>query len=97
MSNNEAKYEALIAGFCLTRELQAINLRIYNDSKLVVNQVIKAKVRILRLKASRYVLYDDKLYRRGYLMLLLKCIPPTVAEYIIREIHEGICGNHAEG
>ena len=39
-SNNKAEYKALIAGLCLTRELQAWNLRIYNnDSQLVVNQV----------------------------------------------------------
>ena len=56
----------------------------------------KTKARILRLKAARYVLYDDKLYRRGYSMPLLKYIPPTEAEYAMREIHEGICGNHAE-
>ena len=52
---------------------------------------------ILRLKAAHYVLYDNKLYQRGYSMSLLKCIPLSEAEYIIREIHEGICGNHARG
>ena len=32
-------------------------------SKLLRN---KTEVRILRMKATRYVIYDDKLYRRGY-------------------------------
>ena len=57
----------------------------------------KTKVHIFRLKAALYVLYNDKLYRIGYSMPLLKCIPPTEPEYIMREIHEGICGNHAGG
>ena len=57
----------------------------------------KTEAHILRLKAARYVLYDDKLYRRCYLTPLLKCIPPSEAEYIIREIHERICENHARG
>ena len=57
----------------------------------------KTKARILRLKAVHYVLYDDKLYMKGYSMPLLKCIPPSEAEYVMREIHEGICGNHAGG
>ena len=57
----------------------------------------KTEVRILRLKAARYVLYDDKLYRRGYSMPLLKCVPPSKVEYIMWEIHEGICENHAGG
>ena len=30
-------------------------------------------------------------------MSLLKCVPPSEAEYITREIHEDICGNHARG
>ena len=38
-SNNEAKYEALIAGLCLTHELQVRNVKIFSDSQLVVNQV----------------------------------------------------------
>ena len=57
----------------------------------------KIEAHILRLKATRYVLYDDKLYRRGCSMPLLKCIPPSEAEYVMRDIHEGICGNHAGG
>ena len=57
----------------------------------------KTKTRILRLKASRYVLYDHKLYRRGYSMPFLKCIPPTEAKYIMREIYEGIYRNHTGG
>ena len=38
-SNNEAEYEALIAGLHLTRELQTCNLRIYSNSLLVMNLV----------------------------------------------------------
>ena len=38
-SNNETKYEALIAGLCLAKELQAHSIQIYSDSQLVVNQV----------------------------------------------------------
>ena len=57
----------------------------------------KTEARILRLKAARYVLYNDKLYRRGYSMPLLKCVLPTEVKNIMWEIHEGPCGNRAEG
>ena len=57
----------------------------------------KIKARIQRLKAACYVLYDDKLYKCGYSILLLKCMTPSEADYIIKEIHEGICGNHTRG
>ena len=193
---NEAEYEALIAGLHLARDLHVRNVKIFNDSQLVVNQVNdiylargenmafyldkakeqlnlfsvasieviprsknsnvvalaklasirdtnlldavsieylaepsihppprimeltqgpswmdpvvaylktykqledKSKARILRLKVARYVLYDDKFYRRGYSMTLLKCATSLEEKYIMREIHKGTCGNHAGG
>ena len=57
----------------------------------------KTEARILRLKAARYVIYDNKLYMRGYSMSLLKYVTRFEENYIIREIHEGICGNHTKG
>ena len=39
VSNNEAKYETLIARLGLAKELQACSIQIYSDSQLVVNQV----------------------------------------------------------
>ena len=57
----------------------------------------KTKAQILQLKVARYVLYDDKLYRIGYSMLLLKCATPLEVKYIMREIHEGTCRNHPGG
>ena len=35
------------------------------------------------------------LYRRGYSLPYLRCASSEEADYILREIHEGICGNHA--
>ncbi|XP_062103707.1 uncharacterized protein LOC133814810 [Humulus lupulus] len=39
-SNNEAEYEALIVGLQVVVELKVEGLNIYNDSQLVVNQVL---------------------------------------------------------
>nr|MCH9869276.1 reverse transcriptase-like protein [Serratia marcescens] len=38
-TNNEAEYEALLAGLRLTREMGAGRLQIFSDSQLVVNQI----------------------------------------------------------
>ena len=57
----------------------------------------KIEARMLRIKAAHYVIYDDKLYRRGYSMPLLKCVTPAETDYIIREIYEGIYGNYTRG
>ena len=37
---------------------------------------------------------DDDLYKRGYDQSLLKCVTAEQAQYIIKELHEGICGYH---
>ena len=57
----------------------------------------KKKSKLLRLKAARYTLYDDQLYKRGFSTPLLKCVNLDQGNHILQEIHEGIYGNHAEG
>ncbi|CAL9023425.1 unnamed protein product, partial [Prunus brigantina] len=40
-SNNEAEYEALLAGLRLAKEMGARQIQIFSDSQLVVHQVIQ--------------------------------------------------------
>jgi len=37
----------------------------------------------------------DKLYKRGYGQPLLKCVTMEQAQYIMKELHEGICRYHS--
>ncbi|XP_015381527.1 uncharacterized protein LOC107174842 [Citrus sinensis] len=37
---------------------------------------------------------EDTLYRRGFTLPYFKCLGSDEAEYVMREIYEGICGNH---
>ena len=46
-------------------------------------------------KAARYTMIGDDLYKRGYGQPLLKCVTPEQAQYVIKELHEGICGYHS--
>ena len=55
----------------------------------------KIEARVLRVKAACYIVNDDKLYKRSYSVLLLRYVIPFEANYIVMEIHESICGNHA--
>ncbi|KAI3446714.1 hypothetical protein Pfo_003379 [Paulownia fortunei] len=180
-SNNEAEYEALLAGLKLAFAAGARKLAIYSDSQLVVNQVrgeyeardekmikylslthdmlakleeyeIKRIPRAdntiadqlaklassmasintrkitflsskepswkdniiqylttgelpdnpvdaqkLKTRAARFLIIDGELYKRGFSQPYLKCLTPTKANYVLREIHEGICGNHLGG
>ena len=56
VSNNEAKYEALIAGLWLVHELQVHNVKIFSDSQLVVNQVND----IYLVRGEKMAAYLDK-------------------------------------
>jgi ribonuclease HI len=47
-------------------------------------------------RAKSYVLVGDKLYRRGASSgVLMKCVPREEGKGILKEIHKGVCGNHA--
>ncbi|XP_076911563.1 uncharacterized protein LOC143569571 [Bidens hawaiensis] len=55
----------------------------------------KAEAWKINQKALNYQLTDGILYRRSFLGPLLRCVDAEDANYLIREIHEGICGLHA--
>ena len=44
----------------------------------------KTKTRVLIIKVGCYVVYNDKLYKKGYSMLLLRCVTPSKVDYIMR-------------
>jgi ribonuclease HI len=51
--------------------------------------------RVMR-RSKGFVLVDNKLYQRGARSgVLMKCVTGEDGYDILREIHEGICGNHA--
>ncbi|XP_034218889.1 uncharacterized protein LOC117630253 [Prunus dulcis] len=158
-SNNEAEYEALLAGLRLAKEMDARQIQIFSDSQLVVHQVnqdftakdasmtaylqharhllatfhahsIKqvprsenshadalasptwmdpilqflqnqtlpanpAEARRVRHRSARYLIINGSLYKRGFSLPYLRCLTPEEGHYVLREIHEGICGNHS--
>jgi hypothetical protein len=54
-----------------------------------------AAARVMR-RSKGFVLVDNKLYRRGARSgVLMKCVTGEDGYDILREIHEGVCGNHA--
>ena len=42
-----------------------------------------------------FVLVGDNLYKRSASGILMKCVTLEEGKDILREIHEGVCGNHA--
>ncbi|GJV65111.1 reverse transcriptase domain-containing protein [Tanacetum coccineum] len=54
----------------------------------------KNEARSLRAKISQYVIESGILFKKGYLVPMLRCVGPLQANYVIREIHMGSCGMH---
>ena len=48
----------------------------------------------LRARSARFTVHRGTLYKRGFFRPILKCVWKEDANYILREIYEGICGNH---
>ncbi|GFS34945.1 hypothetical protein Acr_00g0036910 [Actinidia rufa] len=55
----------------------------------------KLQARRLQYRSARFCLFKGRLYKRSFSGQLLKCLRPEKAEYVLKEIHEGICGNHS--
>ena len=48
----------------------------------------------LKARSARFTVHRRTLHIRGLSMPILKCVGKEDANYILREVHEGICGNH---
>ena len=48
----------------------------------------------LRARSTRFTVHRGTFYKRGFSTPILKCIGKEDANYILREVHEGICGSH---
>ena len=55
----------------------------------------KKTARKLKVQAARFVLIKDVLYKRGFSRPHLRCLGTEEADYVMREVHEGIYGNHS--
>ncbi|XP_074561342.1 uncharacterized protein LOC141817608 [Curcuma longa] len=55
------------------------------------------QARLLRRRATRFTLVGEQLYKRAFSRPLLKCLGPEDAEYVMKEVHQGCCGNHLGG
>ena len=55
----------------------------------------KEEARKLRVISARYVFMDEVLYKRGFSQPYLRCLTPNEVNYVLREVHEGACGNHS--
>ena len=48
----------------------------------------------IRTRSARFNNNNGNLYKRGFFTPILKCIAGKDVDYVLREVHEGVCGNH---
>lgn len=49
------------------------------------------------VQSARFTLISDNLYRQSFRRPYLKCLSNPEAQYVLAELHEGVCGNHPNG
>ena len=55
----------------------------------------KSKAQKLRMKASRFLIIDDELYRKSFAGPLLLCVTKQKGKEVLSEIHEGQARYHS--
>ena len=48
----------------------------------------------LRVRFTKFTVHWGTLYKRGFFTPILECLGKQDANYVLREVHEGICVNH---
>ncbi|GJW16388.1 reverse transcriptase domain-containing protein [Tanacetum coccineum] len=55
----------------------------------------RKKARAIKRKSQRFAIIKGILYKKSFLGPWLRCVGPSQANYVLREIHEGSCSMHA--
>ncbi|GJS01663.1 reverse transcriptase domain-containing protein [Tanacetum coccineum] len=55
----------------------------------------RQKARAIKRKSQRFAIINGILYKKSFLGPWLRCVGPSQANYVLREIHEGSCSMHA--
>ncbi|KAA3486545.1 reverse transcriptase [Gossypium australe] len=69
----------------------------YIKNREYPDQATENDKRTLRRLACEYVLDGEVLYKKRKDQVLLRCVDATEAKQILEEVHEGVCGTHANG
>ncbi|XP_074305879.1 uncharacterized protein LOC141641101 [Silene latifolia] len=57
----------------------------------------KKEIRGFKMKASRFILIDDVLFRKSLAGPYLRCLDKQEAQNVLHALHSRECGNHARG
>ncbi|KAA0033220.1 putative RNA-directed DNA polymerase (Reverse transcriptase), Ribonuclease H [Cucumis melo var. makuwa] len=89
--------------YCMSLERKPDGKPWYHDIKHYIayreypSGVSENSKRTVRRLAMKFFLSGEVLYKRNYDMTLLRCVDALKAKKSLEEIHEGVCGTHANG
>lgn len=89
--------------YCVTVEVKVDNRPWFHDIKqFLQKQEYPANAssedkKTLRRLVAQFFLNGDILYKRNHNMVLLRCLDGYEADMLIKDIHEGSFGTHANG
>ncbi|CAL2229572.1 unnamed protein product [Prunus armeniaca] len=66
--------------------------------RFLQNQTLPAdstEAQRVRYRSARYLIINGVLYKHGFSLPYLRCLTPEEGNYVLWEIHEGICGKHS--
>uniref|UniRef100_A0A251SMQ5 Putative reverse transcriptase domain-containing protein n=1 Tax=Helianthus annuus TaxID=4232 RepID=A0A251SMQ5_HELAN len=98
----DVRVEVLATPSIATQQVMQVETPPHNWMTPIINYLVhdvlptdKSEARKIQINSLQYQMQEGGLYRKTFLGPLLKCLDPDQANYIIREIHYGICGIHA--
>ncbi|KAK0603090.1 hypothetical protein LWI29_001292 [Acer saccharum] len=65
-------------------------LKRYLEEKILPEDTAEAKR--IKYKLTRFTILNGKLYRRGFLKPLQRCVSGSEANQILKDVHSGVCG-----
>ncbi|XP_058181186.1 uncharacterized protein LOC131299618 [Rhododendron vialii] len=54
----------------------------------------KDKARQLKIRAAKYLMLGDVLYRKSFSLPYLRCLTTAESIRVMEEVHQGVCGDH---
>uniref|UniRef100_A0A2N9FYE4 Reverse transcriptase n=1 Tax=Fagus sylvatica TaxID=28930 RepID=A0A2N9FYE4_FAGSY len=94
-TNNEAEYEALLVGLKTAKILGATELGQADQLAKSASSSTARRQNQDRPTIKPTERLKGTLYKRGFSLPYLRCLAPDEANYVMREIHEGVCGDHS--
>ena len=73
----------------------AIDIKVYLQAGTLPEDPKRAHK--IWVQVACFTLIGDDLYRRSFGGLYLRCLTQPEIQYVLSELHEGICGNHSGG